>query len=351
MPIELAIGDLSSPSSLAKALEGCDAVVHAAVGTSWRRSERVFVNVKGTRHLVDAALRAGIKRFVHLSTVAVYGDRVTGTITEDTPVSPTRGWDYAESKYAAEQIVFEAASRGLPVVVLRVAAVYGPHNVTITARPLDRLAQGRLVLVECRNTPSNTIYVDNLCHGIARALDAGPDVDGQILLLSDDDGCTWGEYFTFFADRLGTSIGHVTRNELPRSMETPASTATTWFRSTRDLLTSSEAKGLARRIYQSDPWGIPARWIVDRFPGFVQAAADHLRRSEPFVYRPAPSVPQESLFIIDPISARVSNEKAQRVLGYEPVVERARAMELTLAWAQYARIVQTTVHDEVAVVG
>ena len=49
MPIEFAIGDLASPSELAKSLEGCDAVVHAGIGTSWRESERVAINVKGTR--------------------------------------------------------------------------------------------------------------------------------------------------------------------------------------------------------------------------------------------------------------------------------------------------------------
>src|SRR5207344_1796016 len=52
MPIEFAIGDLASSSDLERALEGCDAVVHAGIGTSWRESERVAVNVKGTQNLV-----------------------------------------------------------------------------------------------------------------------------------------------------------------------------------------------------------------------------------------------------------------------------------------------------------
>jgi predicted dehydrogenase/nucleoside-diphosphate-sugar epimerase len=349
MPLELAIGDLSSPRSLAEALDGCDTIVHAGIGTSWRRSERVSVNVKGTKNLVEAALRAGVKRFVHLSTIAVYGDSVTGTITEDTLVRPKKGWDYAESKYEAEQIVLEAASRGLPAVVLRIGVVFGPHNLTITARPLDALAHGRLVLASCSDTPSNTIYVDNLCHGIERALDAGPEVNGQILLLSDDDGCTWGEYFGYFADRLGAVIRHATRDEV-RQPKTPVSTATRWLCSTRDLVISSEVKGLVRRIYQSEPWGTPSRWVVDRFPWAVEAIANRLRPSKPFIYRPVSPLQQESPFIVDPIAARVSTLKAQRMLGYEPVVDRPRAMALTLAWAQYARIVDQQVHDAVVAV-
>src|SRR5436309_530328 len=83
------------------------AVVHAGIGTSWRESERVAVNVQGTKDLVEASLKAGVKRFVHVSTIALYGDQAAGVITEDTAIRPRKGWDYAESKYAAEQIVLE----------------------------------------------------------------------------------------------------------------------------------------------------------------------------------------------------------------------------------------------------
>jgi nucleoside-diphosphate-sugar epimerase len=197
MQIEFAIGDLASPSDLERALEGCDAVVHAGIGTSWRESERVAVNVKGTQNLVDAALRAGVKRFIHISTIAIYGESVGGTITEETPLHPKKGWDYAESKSEAERIVLEAARRGLPAVVLRPSVVYGPHNMTIVARPLAHLVQNQLELVDCRDVPSNTIYVDNLCFGIQQALDASSDLTGQVFLLNDDDGFTWGQYFGY----------------------------------------------------------------------------------------------------------------------------------------------------------
>jgi nucleoside-diphosphate-sugar epimerase len=190
MPIEFAIGDLSSPTDLARALEGCDAVVHAGIGTSWRESERIAVNVKGTRNLVEAALKAGVKRFIHISTLSLYGERVTGTITEETPLQPKKGWDYAESKYEAEQIVLEAASRGLPAIVLRPSVVYGPYNMTIVARPLTQLAQNRLELVNCRDVPSNTVYVDNLCFAIQQAMDSTSNLTGEIFVVNDDDGFT-----------------------------------------------------------------------------------------------------------------------------------------------------------------
>jgi hypothetical protein len=87
---------------------------------------------------------------------------------------------------------------------------------------------------------------------------------------------------------------------------------------------------------------------VNTFPNAVRKLANIIRPEEPFVYRPN-SVPGEdrSLFTVDPIAARVSAEKAARALGFQPIVTRRRAMELTLAWARYARIVPAAARDEV----
>jgi predicted dehydrogenase/nucleoside-diphosphate-sugar epimerase len=349
MPIEFAVGDLSSPGDLAQAMAGCDMVVHAGIGTSWRESERVAVNVEGTRNLVNAALKAGVKRFVHLSTLALYGDEVTGTITEDTPIHPKTEWDYAQSKHAAEQIVLEAAGRGLPAIVHRVAVVYGPHNLTIVARPLQQLAHNQLVLVDCDDVASNTIYVDNLCEAIACSLRAGTSANGQIFLLSDDDGFTWGQYFGYFAAAIGADIQHRPRQPKSAVAAEPPSTLRRWTRDTKDLLLSTEVKALAKRIYNSNPWGVPGRWFVETFPGAVRRIARAIRPEEPFIYTPqAPASQPPDMFVVDPVRARVSAEKAARVLGFQPVVPRYRAMELTLAWARHARIVPAVARDEVA---
>lgn len=350
MPIEFALGDLASPTDLARALQGCDAVVHAGIGTSWRESERVAVNVQGTKNLVDAALRAGVKRFVHISTIALYGEHASGTITEETPLRPRKGWDYAESKYAAEQIVLEAAARGLPAIVLRPSVVYGPHNLTIVARPLAHLLQNRLELVDCRDVPSNTIYVDNLCFGIQQALESAPHLIGQVFLMNDDDGFTWGEYFGYFADRMGARIHFVSKSGHAADTGTPPGLLRRWASGTRDLLLSSETKGLAKRIYNSDPWGSPARWAVETFPSAVARLKDLVRPEEGVVYRPNPPAEPLPLFTVDPIPAQVSAEKARKMLAFAPLVPRQQAMELTLQWAQYARIVPAAARDEVATV-
>jgi nucleoside-diphosphate-sugar epimerase len=230
--------------------------------------------------------------------------------------------------------------------VLRIGVVYGAHNPTIVQRPLEHLVHGRLFLVECVDVPSNTIYVDNVCHGIRLALEADQSLNGETLLLSDDDGYTWGDYFGYFADHIGAKLQHVTKSSSKRSLPRPR--LQRWLVSTRELVTSPELKGFVRRAYSSDPWGAPARWVVDTFPGGVHWLRDRLAPEQPFVYRPqVPAEEDTSPFLVDPIAAQVSTDKARRLIGFDSVVPRPRAMELTLAWARYARIVPSSTLENV----
>jgi len=192
--------------------------------------------------------------------------------------------------------------------------------------------------------------VDNVCHGIELALNAGPTANGQIFLLSDDDGCTWGEYFGYFARALGKPVHHRPKTSMAAAaLDKRPIAARRWVRSTVDLVTSPEAKGLARRVYQSDPWGTPARWFIDTFPQFVQRAMRYIRPSEGIVYRPRVAGDADAApFVVDPIHARVTTAKMSRVLGYTPIVRRERAMELTLQWAVNARIVPAATDEQIA---
>lgn len=126
--VELAYADdITDAVALAQACQGCQAVIHAAghfrfwgeTGDFWR------VNVVGTETALGAAAAAGIQRFIHISTVVVVGQAKTVAIDETTPCQPQD--PYQESKLAAEQRVLAAwRDQGLPVVVLRPGAFYGP---------------------------------------------------------------------------------------------------------------------------------------------------------------------------------------------------------------------------------
>ena len=140
-----------------------------------RPTKEIFaVTVGGTRNLVNAAQAASVQRFVHLSSIAVHGNDVASEIIdESTPIRPPKGDDYSESKAAAEGVIRRAAGAGLSSIVLRPGNVYGPFSKTFIVRPLQYLIRNALVLAGSSDTPSNTVYVDNLVRAIVCAQGAG----------------------------------------------------------------------------------------------------------------------------------------------------------------------------------
>jgi nucleoside-diphosphate-sugar epimerase len=130
--VDVAIGDLRDPAAVSAAVDGYDAVVHLAA--SFRgvgAAETARVTDRATRELADAALTAGVVRFVFPSTNLVYGPGRGRPAREDDDPRPPADSAYATSKFAAETALLGRHSeRGLDVRILRLAFVYGdgdPH--------------------------------------------------------------------------------------------------------------------------------------------------------------------------------------------------------------------------------
>ena len=122
-------GDVTDTESLRAALDGCTTVYHSAgIPEQWRKDVGEFarVNVEGTRNVVEAALAAGVERFVYTSTddVLVQGP---GASFDESVINPKPGeTPYQRSKQEADRIVTAALDRGLPAVFLHPAGLYGP---------------------------------------------------------------------------------------------------------------------------------------------------------------------------------------------------------------------------------
>jgi dihydroflavonol-4-reductase len=127
--VQPVFGDVTDASSLRAALDGCATVYHSAgIPEQWRRDTGEFsrVNVEGTRNVVEAALEAGVERFVYTSTddVLVQGPRES---FDESRLNPNPGQTpYQRSKLEADRIVTAALDRGLPAVFLHPAGLYGP---------------------------------------------------------------------------------------------------------------------------------------------------------------------------------------------------------------------------------
>jgi predicted dehydrogenase/nucleoside-diphosphate-sugar epimerase len=341
LPVEMVQGDLRSPADVERALADCDAVVHCAVGTEYGNPRALHaVTVGGTRNLVTAAQKVAVQRFVHLSSIAVHDPSLVGFLDEETPVAPRAGGVYGRTKAEAEAAVLRAARQGLPAVILRPGCVYGPYGHTFVVNPLRALAEGRLVLHGCADAPANTLYVDNLVEAIVRALEAPAEaVRGEVFTLSDPDGGTWGEYYDYFARQLRVSVRTAPLPPTPRRRFRPFGWLTAWGRGVAQVVASAESKALMKKALKTDPIGRGPRWLLERFPGVEAFLRRCFGMDKPTVYRRPDPAASAQPFVVTGRPACVRSDKARKVLGYAPVVPRDKALELTLEWARYARIV------------
>ncbi len=177
-------GALDRPDSLAKLASGADAVIHiAGLINAPNRAAFETVNVGGTAHMVDAARGAGLRRFVHISSLAAREPELS---------------DYGRSKARSERVV---AASGLDWTVIRPPAVYGPGD--RETFELFKMAQRGFVALPPKGRFS-VIHVEDLARLILAVLDE-PDTHNET--YEPDDGAERGWEHRHFARTLGRIFG------------------------------------------------------------------------------------------------------------------------------------------------
>lgn len=191
LAVEVVVGDLRDPASLAAALKGCDALFHVAADYRlWvPDSETIYaVNVDGSRALIEAAMTAGVERMVYTSSVATLGlNRDGAPADEDTPVALGHMiGHYKRSKFLAEEAVQSLIrDHGAPVVIVNPSTPVGPRDVkpTPTGRMIVEAAAGRMPAYV--DTGLNLVHVDDVADGHLQAFDHG--VVGERYVLGGAD--------------------------------------------------------------------------------------------------------------------------------------------------------------------
>src|SRR6267143_432419 len=181
-----ALGDLRDPASLEKAMAGCDVVFHVAADYRlWVRdpNEMYRANAEGTRAILEAARKNGVRRVVYTSSVATIGFTRNGSpANEDSPVSlADMIGHYKRSKFMAEQLALEAGRSGLHVVVVNPTTPVGDQDLkpTPTGRiVVDFLKRKFPVYVE---TGLNLVDVRECARGHVTALEKGKSGERYIL--------------------------------------------------------------------------------------------------------------------------------------------------------------------------
>jgi len=277
LPLKIIQADLLDLSSLREAICGCDLVFHCAamVREMGDRNEFFKTNVEGTENILKVSGEAGVKRFIHFSSVAVYGMNPPDRADENTPFQPC-GNLYCDTKIASEKAVWAAHKEGkLPVVVIRPANVYGPNSNPWTVRPIKLILSGQMVLVNGGMGLCNYVYIDNLIDPAVAATKNDRSV-GQVYLISDGHAVRWKEFFGYYARMAGRS----------KLRSVPA-----WL---------AKMIGLGMEI---------ASKFTGKTPKITREAISYLSKQ-----------------------ARFNIEKARHELGYQPRLSLEEGMKLTEEW-------------------
>lgn len=206
LPVDAAIGCLEDPASLAAAVQGQDVVIHAAAKVPvWGADhEYTRANLDGTRLLIGACQRAGVARFVYVSSLTVLGlPRAGAAVDESTPYAERVRDPYTVSKIAAEKSVRAAnGQHGLTTTIVRPGGIWGPGETTMIPRLAALLRQGCLPYISGGHNHLALSHVRNLSDGILLAATTAS-AAGQIFHLTDGDEITARAALDLLAAALG----------------------------------------------------------------------------------------------------------------------------------------------------
>ena len=269
------LGDVRETTALEELVEDCHCVFHLAawMGAPFDEELARSVNVGGTEVVVKAAGKAGAKRVVLASSVAVYGPVQEGVITEE---SSTRsvGDLYGDTKIEGEKAARRESERaGVELTILRPTMIYGPESPSWTEVPFDSISKGLPVIIGTGEDLVDPVFVEDVAKTFELAAFV-PAAAGETFNVGSGPA-TWNEFLGFYARMLGKNLRRI-----------PA------------LLARSGARAAEK-----------AQRAIGRRPQVVAEMVGVMTSRATF-----------------------SHEKASRVLGFRPEFTLEKGMEETEAW-------------------
>lgn len=334
LPVNLVPGDLTDRESLRQAVSGCEIVFHCAAGMTGEDVERIGTTVEGTRNILDAALEANVKRFVYISTVAVYGPDPGSIVDENTPLVKS-GDLYADSKLEAEKLVIQyGVEKHLPVTILRPTIVYGPRSGSWTLGPLNNIRAGKLAFINGGSGFANQVYIDDVVQALLLAA-TRPEAIGEVFVISNGKWVTWKEFFGYYERMLGVDIPHISLETIDYQ-RSQISRLRNPFYMGLTFIASPHAQSVIKQI---PGLNLVFRLFSKVLPKRIKASAAKQAAALREVKINPPLLPSPWITRLYMAKGVCKIDKARRLLGYEPQVSLEEGMRLTEAWLRYNRLI------------
>lgn len=207
--IRFAQADLRSAEETADACAGQDAVFHCgALSASWGAYGQFYdANVKGTEHLLAGCFRHGVGRFIHVSTPSVYfraAHRMN--VSEADPLPARQASAYAATKRLAEAAVERACAAGLPAVIVRPRAIFGPGDASILPRIIAANAARGVPMIDGGRALIDLTYVDNVVDALLLCQSASDAVLGRVYNITNGEPLPFAEAAARLFAKLGVPL-------------------------------------------------------------------------------------------------------------------------------------------------
>ncbi|HEX9974959.1 MAG TPA: NAD-dependent epimerase/dehydratase family protein [bacterium] len=280
LQINIFTGAINDKAFLSTCFKGQEIIFHVAgLASDWGTKRAYYnTNVIGTMNVAQAALAAGVKRLVFVSSTAVYGLMGYRYRTENDP-RPVKNFPYAETKREAEDWLRSfAVENNFPITIVQPANVFGPNDRTFFIKFADGLKKGMVRFIQHGTAWTCPTYIDNLTRALWLAA-THQDAVNETFIISDGLEINWHQFV----------------EKICRELEVPVPRSSLGFHFVYLISTIIEI------IYQALP--VQKEPPINRY---------RIRN-----------------FGID---YHFSIEKAKRVLGFSPTVDIDEAVRRTVQW-------------------
>ena len=281
---EVIVGSITDLSAAKQTCQGVDIVLHTAAIVKEGGSLKDFreVNVGGTINMAKAAKNAGVKTFVHLSSVMVYGFNFPDRVTEEGSLCGESNL-YCQTKIESETELLKLNNPpDFGIIIIRPGGVYGPGSTSWVVKPLHLMHERVFALPNGGRGVMNHVYVDNLIEAIFLTLEK--EAYGETFNITDGQKTSCKQYFTHLA-----KIGNI-----PAPFSVPA--------------------GLLKFMIQLR---CLSQSILGQTPDTLPESVNYMTR--PYAY---------------------SIAKAQSQLGYQPKINLEEGMRRTQEWLAQSGLVK-----------
>lgn len=338
LPLRLHVLDLLDPEQTNQALEGVETVVNCSRGDT-----RTMLT--GLTNLLRSAKRNRVKKLIHLSSTAIYGEDPPLASESESCLPDPQGNEYGATKLRQDTMVLKLHAAGVPCYILCPGNISGPLS-GYTLGQVRRADAGPMALVDDGQNPTNLVHVDNLVEAILAAERASTG-SGERYFVNELHPVSWKQHYADLGAAAGVCFQFepVSRDAVLVRLRPPRKPAGL-LEHVRIALS-----GEFRRALMMMP---ALKWLNDRAADAFQRLPDHCQKSVRRRFERAPRIPDppETLSLVEPL-VRVqvrrpfhAPQKAVEKLGFQPALSYEQGLQTTAAWLQFvlSRIPSSTIY-------